>query len=279
MMSSVQIPWSNGVIESEGEELYHESAGNDHLPALVLCHGGAGNHAVWFRQVPFFAAHFRVITWDQRGFGNSTNRSGKATSESAFVDLVALLDALGVGRAQIVGQSMGGWPAMALAVRRPDRIASLVLTSSLGGIPVPQWVARPGLPRRAQPIVGEHPAFAERFCDEHPEEVFLYQQLTRWGRRPGEGAPATASAGMNDMTFDNHALRGIRCPVLFVAGDDDDIFPVEWIRLAAERVPGAEVGVIEGAGHSPYLEAPLAWNRIVAEFLVRTADRRDAASR
>jgi 3-oxoadipate enol-lactonase len=72
---------------------------------------------------------------------------------------------------------------------------------------------------------------------------------------------------MSDMTFDDEALAGIGCPVLFVAGDDDDIFPLAWIQLAAARVPGAKVRVIEGAGHSPYFEAPLAWNRIVAAFL------------
>ena len=161
-MASMQIPWSSGAaIRSQGEEIY-EVAGSDRSPALVLCHGGAGNHAVWFRQVLFFAPHFRVITWDQRGLGNSTNRAGKATPESALVDLVALLDALGIARAQVVGQSMGGWPAMALTLRRPARVSSLVLTSSLGGIPVPQWLTRPRLPRRSQPIAGEHPAFSAR---------------------------------------------------------------------------------------------------------------------
>ena len=157
---------------------------------------------------------------------------------------------------------------MALAIRRPERVAALVLTSSLGGIPVAEWVARPGLPRRGQPVVGEHPAFSEVFCDQHPDDVFLFQQLSRWGRAPGEGAPATAMAGMSEMTFDDDALQAIRCPVLFVSGDDDDIFPLEWIRLAAARVPGATVETIERAGHSPYFEASLAWNRVVAAFLM-----------
>jgi pimeloyl-ACP methyl ester carboxylesterase len=269
----MQIPWHTGLIESQGELIYYESSGSDALPALLFCHGGAGNHAMWFRQVPFFATHYRVITWDQRGFGNSSKRSKNATPEAAFADLVALLDALGIESARIVGQSMGGWPALALAVRRPERAAALVLASSLGGIPIPQWVARrrlpreSRLPRKSQPILGEHPAFAEAFCEQHPEEVFLYQQLSRWGRAPGEKAPASTIEGMSDMTFGDEALKAIQCPVLFVAGDDDDIFPLEWIRLAAQRVPHAKVEVIEGAGHSPYFEAPLAWNRRVAGFL------------
>src|SRR5262245_1918863 len=102
---------ANGFTESEGERIYWECVGTGE-PALVLCHGAGGNHAVWYQQVPVFARHRRVITWDHRGFGRSSAHAGPTRPELGVRDLAAVLAAAGAtGAIDLVGQSMGGWTA------------------------------------------------------------------------------------------------------------------------------------------------------------------------
>jgi len=263
------IPWSLGCCDSEGESIYYEVSGPPDADVLLLGHGAGGNRTVWFQQVAHFARGYHVVTWDQRGFGASTNRHGDATPRAAAADLIRVLDAVGAERAHVVGQSMGGWAAMGATLAAPDRVRSLVCADTLAGIQVREWLERVGLPRHPQPVVGEHPALSTAFAARYPERAFLYQQLGRIGLGAGEQTPSSAVAGLGDVLFTDDQLARITCPVLFVVGADDDIFPPEWIRAAAARVPGAQVAVVDGAGHSPYFEQPERWNAVVGDFLPR----------
>jgi pimeloyl-ACP methyl ester carboxylesterase len=103
----------------DGEDIWFETAGSG--PPLVLAHGLGGNGIVWFQQVPYFAGHYRVIIWDQRGFGRSSNHTGRAGPRTSIADQLALLDHLGVETAHLVGQSLGGWVVLGAAVT--DRLA------------------------------------------------------------------------------------------------------------------------------------------------------------
>ena len=101
----------------------------------MLTHGAGGTHAAWFQQVPTLAATgFRVITWDCRGFGNSTFTSGVHGSAAAVADMAAVLDATGTPGAHLVGQSMGGWWVTAFTVAQPARTHSLTLSNTVGGL-------------------------------------------------------------------------------------------------------------------------------------------------
>ena len=80
----------NGCLSLAGDDVYFEVVGAPDAPAVVLGHGAGGNHAIWFQQVPVFEREHRVITWDQRGFGNSTNRNGLASPGTATNDLLAI---------------------------------------------------------------------------------------------------------------------------------------------------------------------------------------------
>src|SRR5262245_63503991 len=92
-------------IERDGCRLYHEDTGGDG-PVVLFLHGAGGNHLSWWQQVPMFAEEYRCVTVDQRGFGHSSAASTPATLPT---DALALLDHLGVARAAVVAQSMGGW--------------------------------------------------------------------------------------------------------------------------------------------------------------------------
>jgi pimeloyl-ACP methyl ester carboxylesterase len=127
--------WQTGTVACGGEEIYYEVTGDDDLPAIMLTHGMGGTHAAWFQQVPTLAANgFRVITWDCRGFGNSTFTSGVHGSAAAVADMAAVLDATGTPGAHLVGQSMGGWWVTAFTVAHPARTHSLTLSNTVGGL-------------------------------------------------------------------------------------------------------------------------------------------------
>src|SRR5882757_7400184 len=114
-----------GYVTSQDEDIYFEDTGEG-LP-VVLCHGLGGNHAIWWRQVEDLASAHRLVTWDQRGFGNSTARSGEIGPAAARRDLGALLDHLDLGPVALVGQSMGGWVALGYAAAHPERVGALIL--------------------------------------------------------------------------------------------------------------------------------------------------------
>ncbi len=253
-----------GFLERDGERVYFEDVGEG--DALVLCHGAGGNHAVWFQQVPVFARHRRVIAWDHRGFGRSTAHGGPTTPALAADDLLALLDHRGIGQADLVGQSMGGWTVLRVALRNAARVRRLVLSNTPGGIQTPAleeaWRQLGAGSLDAPDALGRHPALAESLGERRPELAYLYQALSRFGEPDlGKIAPSlvTSVVGREELTQ-------LSCPVLFTTGTEDALFPPELIRATAALVPGARVEELD-TGHSPYFERAGAWNRVVGDFL------------
>jgi len=255
---------ANGHLSRDGEDVYYEAVGAPDAPVVVLGHGAGGNHGIWFQQVPEFARDHRVITWDQRGFGLSTNRHELASPRVATTDLLAILDHLEVERAHIVGQSMGGWAALGLALAHCDRVRSLVLADTLGGIDVEGWWhAAAGIAPRVGPF--NHPALSNDFCVRHPERAHLYLKIGGLRRDP-HADQSLPMRGMVDVTFADDQLAALAIPTLFIVGSQDEIFPPASIADAASRIPGSRVEQIDGAGHSPYFEQPEAWNSLVRRF-------------
>ena len=248
----------------DGDDVYFEAVGDPEAPVVVLGHGAGGNHAIWFQQVPVFAREHRVLTWDQRGFGNSTNRDGLANPHTATNDLLAILDHLEVERAHIIGQSMGGWAAMGLAIAHGDRVRSLVLADTLAGIAIDGWWnAAASIPPRVGAF--NHAALANEFCIRNPERAHLYLQIGGLRRDPLADQSAMLKS-LGTVSYTDEQVAAVDAPVLFIVGSHDEIFPPALIVEAAGRVPGAEVEQIEGAGHSPYFEQPGAWNALVQDF-------------
>jgi pimeloyl-ACP methyl ester carboxylesterase len=259
-----------GDLEREGERIYWEAIGDG--PPLVLTHGAGGNHAVWFQQTAHFARERRVVLWDQRGFGRSTARSGPNTPARATADLAALLDHLGIARADVVGQSMGGWAVLGLALGQPERVRSLVLADTPGGIDTPElrasWSSLAQGGGFATRELGRHPAVASDFFDRHPARAVLYQQLGGFG----EPKLADVLPSLVATRHDAAALARLTCPALLIVGEVDGLFSPAVISASARQLPAAcraRVASIPRAGHSPYFEEPEAWNRVVETFLAQ----------
>jgi len=266
-------PGPRGFVESDGEQIYFESWGADG-DAVVLSHGMGGNHAIWYQQVPALATEFRVVTWDQRGFGRSTNLTGNPGPVSSAADLAAILDHLEIDMAHQVAQSMGGWAAVGFAVDHPDRTLSLVLADTVGGLFTPavrQQLADYGeliasSPPPSQLPLGSHPAIGEQLAGEDLARAFLYSQIGAMASPP----PPAVITGMLVATDYSDRVAELTAPTLFVVGEHDPIIPPHLIEGVAALVPGSELKVVEGTGHSPYFELPDVWNEIVAAFLRRS---------
>jgi 3-oxoadipate enol-lactonase len=269
-------PRREGHVDHDGESLYFQVAGDeataDH-PPLVLCHGAGGNHASWYQQVSAFAHDRLVVTWDHRGFGRSTDRADRSGPEVAVGDLLAVLDHLGIDRADLVGQSMGGWTVAGAAMARPELARSLVLADTIAGFQTDAVDAALGAPRTVAmaaldgTVLGQHPAIDLGFSARHPERAHLYQSLSGMGS-------AQSGVIISRLMATRHgpeAVAAITCPVLLVVGDRDPLFPPASIRATAELLADARIVELPGCGHSPYFEDPEAWNLVVGRFLAGLA--------
>src|SRR5580704_13198519 len=162
-----------------GIELYYEIYGEG--PALVLAHGGGGNHLSWWQNVPVLSRSFRCVTFDHRGFGASRDLSDGPGPNAFVEDLRQLLDHLGIQRAALVGQSMGGWTVLGFAAAFPDRVSALTLCDTTAGMDDPDVtreqaklrdLAKGGL---ANVLTR---AYAADFPTREPFLGFLYQQIS-----------------------------------------------------------------------------------------------------
>jgi pimeloyl-ACP methyl ester carboxylesterase len=257
-----RIAWTSGTCSSAGEDIAYELAG-DGSEVVVLGHGLGGNHAAWFQQVPVLARRFRVLTWDQRGFGRSSNRAGDAGPPAAVDDLHVLLDHLGIERAHLVGQSMGGWCVVGFALRSPDRVRSLVVADSTGGIvndTIMQALISAERRELAEGVVGVHPAIGDGLP---VDKAFLYQQI---GGFRGDVADADMIAKLLSTRYPLEDVSALDVPALCIVGERDDLIPPAAVREVAS-VLRARCAEIANAGHSPYFEQPDAWNEAVLDFL------------
>ncbi|NDL59308.1 alpha/beta fold hydrolase [Phytoactinopolyspora sp. XMNu-373] len=252
----------------DGDSIWFEAAGSG--PPLVLAHGLGGNGLVWFQQLPHFAGRFRVITWDQRGFGRSSNLAGQAGPRTSVTDQLALLDHLGVENAHFIGQSLGGWVVLGVALAAPDRVRSLVLSSSTGGIPQLRLPAFDTGPVRADHGVrplGVHPAVGDRLPAADRARAYLYQALSTFGRRPSDAEFATMLAS---FTHQPDLFEHFDIPTLFICGSRDPVMTPAHVRDAASRIGAARVVELD-LSHSTYFEDPATWNAVVDEFLANVS--------
>jgi 3-oxoadipate enol-lactonase len=267
-VNGVSLRRSNGYVPSEGEQIYFECTGEG--PPLVLCHGLGGNHAIWWRQIESLAIQHEVITWDQRGFGNSTARSGDIGPPAARRDLQAILDHLQIDRVSLVGQSMGGWTALGYAATHPARTRSLVLSTTIAGAPrahVDRLVTAE--PDRDRNNRREHPVLSADFCRKHPDLGVLYNQISSFGTRPD---PASVLRAMAEDRLDLLPLEALKVPTLVLMASEDTLCPPSAMAGVVSRLPNGRLQVIRGS-HSVYYESPDTWNNAVLTFLSEGCSR------
>jgi 3-oxoadipate enol-lactonase len=236
-------------------------------PALVFAHGGTGSHQHWWQQVPVFRARHRCVTFDARGFGRSTGAAHVRGIDGHAEDLLAVLDALGIGRAVLVGHSMGGYAVSGVARHHPARVAGLVMVDTPFGFATAalgRWAAAM-MDRLVAGFDVTAACTAPGFAAARPDLAFLLDSIVRGNppRPPARGLGAYEQ--MRDAPPDD--LTGYAVPTLFVVGEHDALTVPSLLAATAAAVPGASLVTIAGAGHSPHFEQAEAFNAALGAFL------------
>lgn len=240
---------------------------------LVFVHGFPLDHTMWQPQIDHFRASHRVIAPDLRGFGKSGVTPGRVTMDQFADDIVSLLDAAGVpGPVNLCGLSMGGYIALSMVARYPQRIRRLILcdTRSIGETPE----AAEGRRKLAAKVLELGPqvvaeAMAERLLapETRARSPEILDRLIATILKTDREGIAAASHGMADRPDRTADLAKIKAPTLVLVGEHDIISPAEEMRVLSTRIPNARFVLIRDAGHMAPLEKPEVANEAIALFL------------
>jgi pimeloyl-ACP methyl ester carboxylesterase len=263
--------------------LLAEAAAAPEAPVVLLVHGlGQNAHRDWAPTFTALAGAYRVLAVDLPGFGGSPPQ-GRAYSFAALDQTLAqVLDLQAPGRAvHVVGHSLGGALALHFAHRQPQRVASLVLVDAAGILLKPVFVremARAVAPRLGVAPVDRLLGFLEERFNGFQSMLLLgrddrYDFLPWLMRQPelrlallGGLVQVDAALGLVEHDF-SAALREVRAPTTVLWGEHDRVAPGRTGLVLARRLPQARLQVVPGAGHTPMLEQPAAFHRLLLAAL------------
>jgi pimeloyl-ACP methyl ester carboxylesterase len=260
---------------SRGRDLYHECQGDG--PPILFLHGAGSNAATWWQQLPVFAKGHRCVTMDIRCFGRSIAPTTEFTMSLFVSDALAVLDEYGIDRGVIIGQSLGAMIGLRMALQHPERVAAFVACDSTLAIDHPILLEHSKRRNVAQAGARiEERSLGAWFTREQPALTALYAQINHFNPSAyriehSEWRATLTSLMQPGQLMPLSVLSTLRCPTLFLVGAEDPLVPVEVTQELAELVPAREGVVIDGAGHSAYLEQAAQFNRHVVEFIGRRA--------
>jgi pimeloyl-ACP methyl ester carboxylesterase len=253
--------------------MYHDIHGSG--DALVLIPGFASGAWSWSWQIDEFTKTFRVITFDPRGISRSSIGDGESvTIPSIAADIVSLLDKLEIEKAHILGISFGGFVALDLALRFPERVNRLVLASTSFGGPhhvapsmevLAAFASTDGLNTADRIRKYLTVAFAPEFVETHSEIVDRFCNLRETNHVPREIYMQQLQSALSFDVEDR--VSQIKAETLVITGDNDVVVPTENSRNLAAAIPHSTLKLIKGSGHMAFVERAPEFNRIVLDFL------------
>jgi len=239
----------------------------------VLLIGGLGDTVEsWQFQLDGLADRYRLTAFDNRGAGRTVLPAGAISAKAMADDAAAVLQALGIGSAHVAGFSMGSAIAQELALRHPELVRSLVLTSTYAR-PDALWRSQLSFWRWLVEVAPSERAFFEAFftwvytprahadgsVDQIVEEALAFPHP-----QSVEAFQAQVEVCVAHDTADR--LAEIAAPTLVLSGDLDSILPPRFGRAVAAAIPNARFEVMAGEAHQPFQEAPEEWNARVDAF-------------
>jgi 3-oxoadipate enol-lactonase len=255
-------------------QLAYEDTRSD--PVVVLIHGFPLSRKMWVEQMAVLRSTHRVIAPDLRGHGDSPAPDGIYSMDGMADDVVELLDGLGVKEPVVLGGlSMGGYVALSLVVRYPERVRGLILFDTRAAGDTPE--AARTREETARTVLREGGAgsiietmvprlFGKTTLERHPEKI--EPMLAVMERTTPQGV-AGALRGMAIRPDRRGDLPRIAHPTLVLVGEDDVISPPAEAREIAAALPDARLEVIPAAGHLAPYENPAAANAVIRRFLER----------
>jgi pimeloyl-ACP methyl ester carboxylesterase len=243
---------------ADGCRLHYELHGSPDAEPIVLLEGMGGDIPGWRRNIPTLARELLVVAYDFRGNGRSDAPDGPMSMQTFVDDTLALLDEIGLESAHLYGQSFGGMVGQELALSHPERVRSLTLAATHPG--------RNHAVRSTATVPKDRPwlqLYAPGFAEAYPEHV---ADDARSGLPQEPDARKRQWEAMQG--FDSYdRLPDVRVPTLVLHGTADRVVDPENARILAGRIPGAELVMLEGAGHVYHSEQPDAADRAVLEFV------------
>jgi triacylglycerol lipase len=262
--SGLRAEVTSGSVVAPGGTMVYLKSGSG--PALVIVHGVGGHKEDWQGVMAALSGARTVYAVDMLGFGGSTRDAPDLTMAAQSAALLALMDAEGIAKADLLGNSVGGWVTATLAADHPDRVDRLILADVAGfkamfeGEPPVNFF--PGTLEEMQKLLSYvlYSDFAQT-----PE--FAAQALAAL-QASGEPAIAgTLFAGLGASPRLEEVLPKITVPTLVIWGAEDKLFPVALAPYLTGLTPGATSVIIEKAGHFPQVDNPEAFIAAVKAFL------------
>jgi len=257
------MPYAN----VNGQRIYFEGTGGAGAP-VILAHGFLMDHEMFAHQVAALAPEFRVITWDERGFGLTEFDGESFTYWDSARDCLALLDHLGIDRAVVGGMSQGGFISLRTALLAPERVRALVLLDTSADVDVPEaQAANQGMLDmwlEAGPVGELAEGIAALIINEPVENA---RWIAKWRQRPKEllTEPGRCLMSRDDVSS---RLGEIACPAIVIHGEEDTALTIDRAEAMAAALPGcAGVVRIPGAAHAANLTHPDLVNPPLLEFL------------
>lgn len=248
--------------------LHHELRGRDGRPVLVFSNSLGTDFRIWNEVATLLEDEFRLLLYDKRGHGLSEATPQPYRMEDHVNDLAALLDHLAISRAAVIGVSVGGMIAQGLAAKRAQLVEALVLCDTAQKIGTDDFwedriraVNERGIRSIAEGIMERWFTPAYR-TSENPDYVGYLSMLTR--QSPDGYAGTCAALRDADLTQTTKALK---MPVLCIVGDQDGSTPPDLVRGLAALIEGAQLEIIENAGHLPCIEQPEKTAELIRTFL------------
>lgn len=253
-------------------------------PPILLLHGFGGEIWMWEKQVTALSQRYRLYILDLLGYGYS-DRPKVDYTPSLFIDMIRqFMDQLGVSRASLIGNSMGGGIAWAFALTHPERVQKLVLIDSIPPQvvsavrhPFFRWFLAirhvPVLPCLAVMMRTRYMVRAMLmeivFDDQLISEAVVERQY-QIGRIAGTARVMTSTVRYADEVVRYAgALETLRKPTLIIWGEHDEVLPVSVAKKLHATIKDSELCVIKGCGHMPMWEKPDETNQAIVEFLGR----------
>jgi pimeloyl-ACP methyl ester carboxylesterase len=251
-----------------GHRIHYIEAGSG--PAVVLLHGLGADARTWRQVMPELADGFHVFAIDQLGFGQSDKPEIDYRIGTLVDNLAGFLDAVGLNKASVVGNSLGGWVAARFATKYPDRLDKLVLVDAAGYGEEPAQMVRDYLSQLDPKTV----AGVERFlASMNPDQQRAIEMLAamyfarQFSRNDGFAVAGLVESIVRGEDALGPEVKTIHAPTLVIWGRNDPVIPLRVGEALASDIPGARKEVLDGCGHRPQTQCAARFSAGVRRFL------------
>jgi len=241
---------------------------------LLLLHGsGAGVSARsnWWRNIDGLAAHHRVLAPDLHGFGHSSRTPGDVYGLEVWnQQVLRILDSQSIDKTVIVGNSLGAWLAMDLAVNHPDRVSGLVLMGSAGTKPLTKMIQQH---KSYKPAKERMRALLEDFAYDpaHVTDWLVDERYAISSTTDGQAMYAGTCRARDDdaenRRVDLVRLAGLELPTLIIHGKEDRVIPSEYSWELTNALPTSSLHIFGQCGHWPQIEYAEQFNRLILDYV------------